>query len=107
MNFLREVFPNFSLLDAKIGISRPQIRILREISSLEPAGKLENPASRPKNVKTYFLKTAKLENSTKTNTLDVFSTTKPIAKEKSTNECQTFLSLGKDSKNFGNIATAT
>ena len=39
-NFLRVVFPIFWPLDAGFGYVWRQIRILREISSLEPAGKV-------------------------------------------------------------------
>ena len=55
IDFSNYAFPDFSLLDTKIGYFWPQIRILREISYPEPAGKLENPASRPNNVKYYVL----------------------------------------------------
>ena len=45
------VLSNFWPLDANILKCWPQIRILRQKSCLEPAGNLENPESRPKNVK--------------------------------------------------------
>ena len=38
-----------------MGYVRPQIRILRKISSLEPAGNVPNPVSRPENPEIYFL----------------------------------------------------
>ena len=44
------VFPIFWSLDAGIGDFWPQIRILREISSLEPAPKVWKPKSRSQNV---------------------------------------------------------
>ena len=45
----------FSPQDAKHDHFGPQIRILREKSSLEPAGKLPNPESRSKYDQTYIL----------------------------------------------------
>ena len=52
---LEDVFLKFWLLDAGILQFWPQIRILRQKSCLEPAGKLENPSSRSKNAQIYFL----------------------------------------------------
>ena len=49
------VFPKFWPLDAKILQIWPQIRILRQKSCLEPAGKLENPSSRSKNAQINLL----------------------------------------------------
>ena len=49
------VFPNIWPLDAGIGYFWPQIRILREISSLEPAGNVQNPKSRSENDEINFL----------------------------------------------------
>ena len=43
------VFPNLSTLERKNKEFGPQIRILREISSLEPAPKVWKPMSRSKN----------------------------------------------------------
>ena len=48
--FFRVVFPNFCPLDAGICHFEVLFRILREISSLEPAGKLGNLEARSKNV---------------------------------------------------------
>ena len=41
-------------LDTGIGYFWPQIRILREISSLEPAGNVQNPKSRSENDEINF-----------------------------------------------------
>ena len=49
------VFPKFWPLDAGILQIWPQIRILRQKSCLEPAGKLANLSSRPKNGQINFL----------------------------------------------------
>ena len=54
--FLRFVFPYFSILDARTEHFWPQIRILRKISSLEPAGNVPNPDSRSENPEINFLK---------------------------------------------------
>ena len=48
------VFPNFWALDTGILQIWPNIRILREISSPEPAGKVQNPESRSKNEEIHF-----------------------------------------------------
>ena len=48
------VFLNFWLLDAGIPCFGPQTRILREISSPEPAGKVQNPESRSKIANLFF-----------------------------------------------------
>ena len=48
-NKLSEVgFPNFWPLEVKMEYSGPEIRILREISSPEPAGNVISPQSRLK-----------------------------------------------------------
>ena len=54
MNFLRIVFPYFSLLAVKNCYFWPQIRILHEICFLEPVGNDWIPESRPKNDQTYL-----------------------------------------------------
>ena len=51
---LNFVFPNVWPLDAKIGNFWPQIRILREISSLGPDSQVRNRFSSLKNVKLVF-----------------------------------------------------
>ena len=53
MIFIRWWNLTFRPLDAEIQHFRPQIRILREKSSLEPAGKLPNPESTPKYDQNY------------------------------------------------------
>ena len=53
--FSEVVFPDSWPLDAGFRYFWPQIRILREISSPEPAGKVQNPDSRSKNEEFYLL----------------------------------------------------
>ena len=52
--FYRVVFPNFCPLDAGIRHFEVLFQILREISSLEPAGKLGNLEPRSKNSQINF-----------------------------------------------------
>ena len=52
---IRIVFPMFCLLGSGFGYFWPQIRILREISSLEPAPKVKIPEFRSENDEIYFL----------------------------------------------------
>ena len=54
-NFRRFAFPTFWPPGEGFEHFGPQIRILRQKSCLEPAGNLENPSSRPNNVKIMFL----------------------------------------------------
>ena len=53
--FPRYIFPNVWPVDARLEYFGPEIRILREKSSLQPAGKLLNSASRPKSGQKDFL----------------------------------------------------
>ena len=55
MIFIVFVVRKFSTLELKNDKNEPQIRILREISSIEPAPKVWKPKSRSKSLGFYFL----------------------------------------------------